>query len=41
MLVLSNLKASIEGPSSAKVLEGKKEILKGIDLEVLNSALRR
>ncbi len=44
MLVLSNLKASVEGPSSTKVSadakaladrsEDKKEILKGIDLEV-------
>jgi len=34
MLVIKNLKVSIEGPSFAKASEGKKEILKGIDLEV-------
>ncbi len=34
MLNVQSLKAAIEGPSSAKASEGKKEILKGIDLEV-------
>ena len=34
MLAIRGLKVSIEGPASTKVTAGKKEILKGIDLEV-------
>ena len=34
MLNLKKLSASIDGPSFAKASEGKKDILRGIDLEV-------
>src|SRR3990167_381133 len=40
MLAIRGLKVSIEGPASTKVTAGKKEILKGIDLEVKSGEIQ-